>query len=85
VIPDVDLWLFRNVSKRVFHILREWKILEGDRGDRSRQIMAAFVRHQIIVRGVTACRHVPGGALYKVPYRPEDGISPRNAGYAGVS
>jgi len=74
VIPDPDLWLFRNVSKRVFQILREWKILEGDRGDRSRQIMAAFVRHQIIMRGVTACRHVPGGALYNVPYRAEDGM-----------
>jgi hypothetical protein len=72
LIPDIDMWLFRIISQSVFHVLREWKVIDGDRGDRSRQIMAAFIRHLIIVHGVTACRHVPGGALYNVPYCPED-------------
>jgi hypothetical protein len=75
VIPDIDMWLFRLVSQRVFHILREWKVIDEDRGDRSRQLMAAMVRHFIISRGVTACYHLPGGELYNQPYKPEDGKS----------
>lgn len=72
VIPDIDMWLPDNVTARVFSILRRWNIIDSSKGERVRQIIFAFVRHQIIVRGVTACRHVPGGALYNVEYDAKD-------------
>jgi hypothetical protein len=72
VIPDIDMWLPDTVTARVFSILRRWNIIDSSKGERVRQIIFAFVRHQIIVRGVTACRHVPGGALYGVEYNAKD-------------
>lgn len=72
VIPDIDMWLPQIVTGRLFSILRNWNVIDCSKGDRSRQIIFAFIRHQIILRGIAACRHVPGGALYKVPYKPVD-------------
>jgi hypothetical protein len=69
---DIDMWLFDQISIRVFAILRVWNIIDQKKGDRSRQIIRTFVRHQTIIRAVTAARHVPGGVLYKKPYDPAD-------------
>lgn len=72
VLPDIDMWLADNVTARVFSILRKWNVIDSSKGERVRQIIFAFVRHQIITRGVVACRHVPGGALYMVDYDAKD-------------
>jgi hypothetical protein len=71
-IPDIDMWLFNMVTVRCFTIWRKWNVVETTKGDRARQILRAFVRHQIILKAIVACRHMPGGALYNVPYAPED-------------
>jgi hypothetical protein len=71
VIPDVDMWLFNTIIARVYTILRNWNLM-GHKGDRSRQIIESFARHMVILRGITACRHIPGGVLYNVPYDPAD-------------
>jgi hypothetical protein len=72
VIPDIDMWLFNMVTVRCFTIWRKWNVVETTKGDRARQILRAFVRHQIIIKAIVSCRHMPGGALYNVPYSPED-------------
>jgi len=72
VIQDIDMWLFDTVTSRVWYILRKWNVIDSAKGERSLQVIGAFMRYLVIRRAVTACRHVPGGALYNVPYDPAD-------------
>jgi hypothetical protein len=72
VIPDIDMWLALMVTGRTIDILKAWGTLDKQKGERARQILIAFIRHQIIIRGISACCNTPGGILYDVPYKPED-------------
>jgi hypothetical protein len=69
-IPDVDMSMPKTVLKRVYKILRERNVIDKKKGNRSLEILETFIRHQTIIRAVTATYHVPGGPLYKKPYDP---------------
>lgn len=70
VIPDVDMWLPNLVMERVYKLLRAWNVIDSRKGNRSLQIIETYIRHQTIIRAVTATYHVPGGPLYNQPYDP---------------
>lgn len=69
-IPDVDMEMPTTVLKRVYKLLRDWKVIDKKKGNRSLEIIQTFIRHQTIIRAITATYHVPGGPLYKKEYDP---------------
>lgn len=72
VIPDIDMEMPRTVMKQIYKLLREWNVIDQKKGNRSLQIIEAYIRHQIIIRGIEATYHLPGGPLYMRPYDPAD-------------
>lgn len=72
VVPDVDMWLFKAIMRRMISILRTWNVLDRRKGYRPVQIMEPYVRYETYVRAIVCARHVPGGVLYNKPYDPRD-------------
>jgi hypothetical protein len=69
-LPDIDLWLFEEVSRLMVGVLKKWNLIDSNRGTRPLEIMRAMIRYMVVSRAITAVHDVPGGPLYNVPYEP---------------
>jgi hypothetical protein len=66
-IPDIDPWLFQEVSKLMVGILRDQNLIDLNRGMRPLEIMMALLRYKVVCRAIVAVHDVPGGPMYKKP------------------
>lgn len=52
--PEVEMWLFNNISNKILHYLREWNAIPLDVGSRSLDIIRPYVR-QLCIRMAQHC------------------------------